>query len=182
MEKELKSKYAKLAVELDLSFSQLVRYALRRVADGVEDLRTIEKRNRNQIDGRDMSGWSGIKKRGQDCNPDPEYHLTTHQMSLSDTKLDLARKLPPVNRIRLARNYHTFDGGYCHWLATIMHLRGISQIYRYQQSAYTLPQLLLYVICVVYGCWVVACDLCASFVAVLLDFMGWSSRHVVSGK
>lgn len=56
MEKELKSKYAKLAVELDLSFSQLVRYALKRVADGVEDLRTIEKRNRNQVDGRDMSG------------------------------------------------------------------------------------------------------------------------------
>ena len=56
MEKELKSKYAKLAVELDLSFSQLVRYALKRVADGVEDLRTLEKRNRNQVDGRDMSG------------------------------------------------------------------------------------------------------------------------------
>ena len=56
MERELKQKYARLAVELDLSFSQLVRYALRRVADGVEDLKSIEKRNRNQMSGRDMSG------------------------------------------------------------------------------------------------------------------------------
>lgn len=55
MERELKQQYARLAVELDLSFSQLVRYALRRVADGVEDLKTIEKRNRNQNHGRDMS-------------------------------------------------------------------------------------------------------------------------------
>ena len=55
MDRELKHKYARLAVELDLSFSQLVRYALRRVADGVEDLKSIEKRNRNQIDGRYMS-------------------------------------------------------------------------------------------------------------------------------
>lgn len=56
MERELKSKYARLAVELDLSFSQLVRYALRRVYDGVEDFKSIEKRSRNQVDGRDMSG------------------------------------------------------------------------------------------------------------------------------
>jgi len=56
MDRELKHKYARLAVELDLSFSQLVRYALRRVADGVEDFKSIEKRNRNQIDGRHMSG------------------------------------------------------------------------------------------------------------------------------
>jgi hypothetical protein len=56
MDRELKQLYARLAVELDLSFSQLVRYALRRVADGVEDLRSIEKRNRNQVNGRDMSG------------------------------------------------------------------------------------------------------------------------------
>ena len=55
MERGLKQKYARLAVELDLSFSQLVRYALRRVADGFEDFKTIEKRNRNQADGRDMS-------------------------------------------------------------------------------------------------------------------------------
>lgn len=56
MDRELKHKYARLAVELDLSFSQLVRYALRRVADGVEDFKSIEKRNRNQTHGRDMSG------------------------------------------------------------------------------------------------------------------------------
>lgn len=55
MDRELKHKYARLAVELDLSFSQLVRYALRRVADGVEDLKSLEKRNRNQANGRDMS-------------------------------------------------------------------------------------------------------------------------------
>ena len=55
MERELKQQYARLAVELDLSFSQLVRYALRRVADGVEDFKNIEKRNRNQMNGRDMS-------------------------------------------------------------------------------------------------------------------------------
>ena len=55
MERELKQQYARLAVELDLSFSQLVRYALRRVADGVEDLKSIEKRNRNQANGHDMS-------------------------------------------------------------------------------------------------------------------------------
>ena len=55
MERGLKQKYARLAVELDLSFSQLVRYALRRVADGLEDLNSIEKRNRNQADGHDMS-------------------------------------------------------------------------------------------------------------------------------
>ena len=55
MDRELKQKYARLAVELDLSFSQLVRYALRRVADGLEDLNSIEKRNRNQADGHDMS-------------------------------------------------------------------------------------------------------------------------------
>ena len=56
MDRELKQQYARLAVELDLSFSQLVRYSLRRVAEGVEDLKSLEKCNRNQIDGRDMSG------------------------------------------------------------------------------------------------------------------------------
>ena len=55
MDRELKHKYARLAVKLDLSFSQLVRYALRRVADGVEDFKNLEKRNRNQTKGRDMS-------------------------------------------------------------------------------------------------------------------------------
>lgn len=56
MDRELKASYAQLAVRMDLSFSQLVRYALRRVADGVEDYESIEKRNRNQTPGRDMSG------------------------------------------------------------------------------------------------------------------------------
>ena len=55
MERELKQEYARLAVELDLSFSQLVRYALRRVADGVEDFKRLEKRNKNQNHGHDMS-------------------------------------------------------------------------------------------------------------------------------
>lgn len=51
MERELKQEYARLAVELDLSFSQLVRYSLRRVADGVKDLKSIEKSK----SGRGMS-------------------------------------------------------------------------------------------------------------------------------
>ena len=55
MERGLKQQYARLAVELDLSFSQLVRYALRRVADGLEDFNSIEKRDGNQADGHDMS-------------------------------------------------------------------------------------------------------------------------------
>ena len=55
MDRELKDKYARLAVELDVSFSQLVRYALRRVADGFEDFKSIEKCNKNQKHGRDMS-------------------------------------------------------------------------------------------------------------------------------
>jgi len=55
MERELKQQYARLAVELDLSFSQLVRYSLRRVADGLEDFNSIEKRDGNQADGHDMS-------------------------------------------------------------------------------------------------------------------------------
>lgn len=43
MERHLKERYAKLAVTLDLSFSQLVRYALRRVEEGYEDYASIEK-------------------------------------------------------------------------------------------------------------------------------------------
>ena len=43
MERQLKERYAKLALHLDLSFSQLVRYALRRVEDGVEDFESIHK-------------------------------------------------------------------------------------------------------------------------------------------
>ena len=43
MERQLKKRYAKLAVELDLSFSQLVRFALRRVHEGVMDMKSLEK-------------------------------------------------------------------------------------------------------------------------------------------
>ena len=43
MPRHLKERYAKLAVTLDLSFSQLVRYALRRVEEGYEDYASIEK-------------------------------------------------------------------------------------------------------------------------------------------
>jgi len=88
-------------------------------------------------------------------------------MLLSDTSPEILSKTPPVNRIRSARNYHTFAGGHCHWLATIMHLRGIVQIYKSQQA--NLP--LQYVICMLCGCWVVAWVWYAAFVAVLLDFI-----------
>ena len=74
-------------------------------------------------------------------------------MLLSDTIPEILSKTPPVNRIRSASNYHTFAGGHCHWLATIMHLHGIVQIYSSQQA--NLP--LQYVICMLCGCWVVAC-------------------------
>lgn len=43
MERRLKERYAKLAVSLDLSFSQLVRFALRRVEEGCEDYESIQK-------------------------------------------------------------------------------------------------------------------------------------------
>ena len=43
MERHLKERYSKLAVTLDLSFSQLVRYALRRVEEGHKDYESIEK-------------------------------------------------------------------------------------------------------------------------------------------
>ena len=45
MERHLKARYAKLAVTLDLSFSQLVRYALRRVAEGEADYNSIHKQS-----------------------------------------------------------------------------------------------------------------------------------------
>ena len=47
MERQLKERYAKLALEMDLSFSQLVRFALRRVAESHEDYSSIKKRNPN---------------------------------------------------------------------------------------------------------------------------------------
>lgn len=55
MESELKQKYARLAVELDLSFSQLVRYALRRVYEGVEDFNSLKKESDKPEEGHDMS-------------------------------------------------------------------------------------------------------------------------------
>ena len=55
MESELKQKYARLAVELDLSFSQLVRYALRRVSEGVEDFNRLKKESDKPEEGHDMS-------------------------------------------------------------------------------------------------------------------------------
>ena len=45
MERHLKERYARLAVNLDLSFSQLVRYALRRVEEGYNDYESIEKKS-----------------------------------------------------------------------------------------------------------------------------------------
>ena len=55
MESELKQKYARLAVELDLSFSQLVRYALRRVSEGFEDFNNLKKESDKPEEGHDMS-------------------------------------------------------------------------------------------------------------------------------
>ena len=37
MERQLKDRYTRLACQLDLSFSQLVRYALRQIEFGLED-------------------------------------------------------------------------------------------------------------------------------------------------
>lgn len=37
MERHLKDRYTRLACQLDLSFSQLVRYALRQIEFGIED-------------------------------------------------------------------------------------------------------------------------------------------------
>ena len=78
-------------------------------------------------------------------------------MSLSDTELDFERKSPPVNRILSARNYHTFAGGHCHWLATIMHLRGFIQIYSYQQANLYTPA--TNILCDLYAVWVLGCCL-----------------------
>jgi len=48
MERHLKQRYAKLAVSLDLSFSQLIRYALRRVHEGIDDYNSIEKESQSR--------------------------------------------------------------------------------------------------------------------------------------
>lgn len=53
MERRLKERYSKLAVELDLNFSQLVRYALRRVEDGIVDYNSIEKQSDKQSKNKD---------------------------------------------------------------------------------------------------------------------------------
>ena len=55
MERHLKERYSKLAVELDLNFSQLVRYALRRVEDGYADYNSIEKQSAKQAKSKDFS-------------------------------------------------------------------------------------------------------------------------------
>ena len=55
MERRLKERYSKLAVELDLNFSQLVRYALRRVEEGVVDYNSIEKQSDRQLKKRDFT-------------------------------------------------------------------------------------------------------------------------------
>ena len=55
MERHLKERYSKLAVELDLNFSQLVRYALRRVEDGYADYSSIEKQSVKQAKSKDFS-------------------------------------------------------------------------------------------------------------------------------
>ena len=52
MERQLKERYAKLAVHLDLSFSQLVRYALRRVEEGVDDFESLPKLHDNYYASR----------------------------------------------------------------------------------------------------------------------------------
>ena len=54
MERHLKQRYSKLAVELDLNFSQLVRYALRRVEDGYADYTSIEKQSVKQAKSKDQ--------------------------------------------------------------------------------------------------------------------------------
>lgn len=43
MEKKLKERYAKLAVELDVSLSQLVRFALRQVDEGIQNYEALHK-------------------------------------------------------------------------------------------------------------------------------------------
>ncbi len=48
MERHLKERYAKLAVSLDLSFSQLVRYSLRRIEEGYLDYESIEKQSQSK--------------------------------------------------------------------------------------------------------------------------------------
>jgi len=46
MERQLKKRYAKLAVQLDMSFSQLVRFALRRIDEGIIDYESVRTKNK----------------------------------------------------------------------------------------------------------------------------------------
>lgn len=85
------------------------------------------------------------------------HRLTTHHMSLSDTTPQNATIVAPVNRIQSARNYHTFAGGHCHWLATIMHLPAIVQIYSSQQAKLYTPA--TNILCDLYAVWVLGCCL-----------------------
>lgn len=55
MERRLKERYSKLAVELDLNFSQLVRYALRRIDEGHADYSSIEKKSDKQAKNKGIS-------------------------------------------------------------------------------------------------------------------------------
>ena len=45
MERQLKDRYTRLACQLDLSFSQLVRYALRQIEFGLEDYESELKKS-----------------------------------------------------------------------------------------------------------------------------------------
>ena len=53
MEKKLKERYAKLAVELDVSLSQLVRFALRQVDEGVQSYEALHKLRDRSDTGRE---------------------------------------------------------------------------------------------------------------------------------
>lgn len=58
MERHLKEKYSRLACQLDLSFSQLVRLGLRHVEDGVEEWISImspESENKKVLQAKDLS-------------------------------------------------------------------------------------------------------------------------------
>ena len=58
MERELKQRYAKLALEMDLSLSQLIRLALRKLEESKRE-------------------WAK-KKKDRGCNPDPKYLYQPH--------------------------------------------------------------------------------------------------------
>lgn len=53
MEKKLKERYAKLAVELDVSLSQLVRFALRQMDEGIQNYAALHKLRDRSDTGRE---------------------------------------------------------------------------------------------------------------------------------